>query len=134
MSEKKLVLNLLIQKEPTIDLTEPEILTEKETMNTDVTATEEENKEVLTPKEQEVFTELSKKDLTSSDKNIMADIDVPYTDNEEIRELEHEIKSAERMCERAESDPREKAICEAASAKVQWRKEKIKALENTNMR
>ncbi len=30
------------------------------------------------------------------------------------------------MCERAESDPREKAICEGASAKVQWQKKKLK--------
>jgi len=60
---------------------------------------------------------------------IIENLDVPSYYNVEIRELENEIKSAEKRCERAESDPREKAICEAASAKVQWRKEKIKALE-----
>ncbi len=125
---------ILNQEEPmSTDLTEPETLTEKETMNTDITATKEENKEVITPKEPEVFTESSKTDLTLSDKNIMVDIDVPYANNNEIRKLEAEIIGAKRRCERAESDPLEKEICERASANVQWRKEKIKALENADM-
>lgn len=47
-----------------------------------------------------------------------------------VEQLEDEIKLAEKACERAETDPREKAICERASAKVQMKKEKIKALEH----
>jgi hypothetical protein len=61
---------------------------------------------------------------------LMTHINLPYQTDEEIRELQDEIRQAELSCERAESDPREKAICEDASAEVQWRKEKIRALEN----
>lgn len=83
----------------------------------------------LTPQEEQTTLPSENEEVNTS-----VTTDVGVSDDEEIRELEYEIKSAERMCERAETDPRQQAICEAASAKVQWKKEKIRALEDATRR
>ena len=70
------------------------------------------------------------KQTEPSERDMMTHVDIPYNTQVKILELERQIRNAERMCERAESDPREKAICEDASAEVQLRKKKIKELEN----
>lgn len=83
--------------------------------------------ETLTPEEEQAIMP----GTAEINESIVTRARVLPDDEEEIEELEYQIKSAERMCERAETDPREKAICEAASARVQWKKEKIRALENS---
>jgi hypothetical protein len=83
----------------------------------------------LAPEEGQNTVQLKKAEINES---IMTRVNVLPDDEKEIQELKCEIKRAERKCERAESDPLEKEICERASANVQWRKEKIKALENSN--
>lgn len=61
---------------------------------------------------------------------ILSNVDISPSRQQRINQLKAEIRQAERTCERAESDPREKAICEDASADVQWRKERIRELIN----
>lgn len=74
-------------------------------------------------------TKNSNKDFADS---VSKNIDISSDNNEEIKKLEREIKDEERTCGRAASDPREKSICERASANVLWRQEKIEALKGAN--
>jgi hypothetical protein len=81
-------------------------------------------------KEEEEMAEFDLQKTAPSKLDIMSDIDVPSRDNGRVQQLKREINNEKQKCERAESDPREKAICEDAGAEVQWRKERIKTLEN----
>lgn len=115
------------------DFNESEILCPVVGEQKNLTPEEEETTELTmeknTPSEA-ASSEAAPSKTIPSETDIMSDIDVPSRDNARIQQLKREIRDKERKCERAESDPREKAICEDASADVQWRKQKIKALEN----